>query len=152
MNQTQPREFGTLKWLVFPSLSLALGAIIAYVNIRVFGGDGWLYTGIVAVIVAFSIAINKYVSASNSKLAIAAFVFEILLSAALLTNAAYSLSIQRGMSVARMTEESQSKDLETATKLKSRAAQRDVARMVKDERSKAKSAQSIFAENERPLF
>src|SRR5262249_3528606 len=105
----------------------------------VFGGDGWLYTGIVAVIVAFSIAINKYVSASNSKLAIAAFVFEILLSAALLTNAAYSLSIQRGMSVSRMTEGRQSKNLETANKIKSRAGQREVGRMGKEERTKAKN-------------
>src|SRR5262249_4863910 len=86
------KELSVLKWLVVPSLSLTLGAIIAYVNVSVFGGDGWIYTGIVAVIVAFSIAINKYVSSPSSRLAVAAFCFEILLSLALLANAAYCLS------------------------------------------------------------
>lgn len=153
------KPFSILKWLVFPTLSLALAAIVAWFNIRAFGWqDGAIYLGVVTVITAFSIAINKYVKLiddddpSNDHLAITAFVFEIILTLALAINAAYSLSVQREMSIARQTENHQSEDLKTVSKLKDRRAQREAARMLREQSKGAKTSQSIFAENERVLF
>jgi hypothetical protein len=149
----QTKDFSILKWLIFPSLTLALGATIAFFNVRVFGfEDGLPYIVIVAVLVAFSIAINRYISSENTALARAAFVLEIVLIFALMLNAAYSVSVQREMSVARQAENARSEDLKTISSLKSRTAQRDATRMIASKTDGAKSAQDIFAENERPLF
>lgn len=155
----QRKPFSILKWLVFPSLTLALAAIIAWFNVTAFGWrDGAAYIGVVAVITAFSIAINKYVKLiddddpSNDRLAMTAFVFEIVLTLALIINAAYSLSVQREMSIARQGESRQGQDLESVSKLKSRAAQREATKMLRDQNQGVKSAQSIFVAHERILF
>lgn len=149
----QTKEFSILKWLVFPSLTLALAGVIAYFNVRVFGiEDGAPYVVIVGVLTAFSIAINKYISSSNIALARATFVFEIVLTLALAINAAYSFSVQREMSIAHQSESARSADLKTISNLKSRTAQRDATQMIATNSATAKSAQQIFADNERPLF
>src|SRR5262245_25318725 len=119
-------EFHILKWLVFPSMSLTLAGIVAWFNVVVFGlKDGAFYIAAVAIIALFSIAINKYVSSQNSRLAIAAFCFEILLILVLAANAIYSLSIQREMGVARLAEQTRSEDLKNISTLKSRTETRD---------------------------
>jgi len=153
------KPFSILKWIVFPSLTLALAAAIAWFNVRAFGWeDGAVYLGVVAAITLFSIAINKYVKliddddSANDRLAVAAFIFEIILTVALIINAAYSLSVQREMSVARQRESAQGKDLETATRFRSKAAQREAARMLREQGRDSRNSQVIFAENERPLF
>jgi len=155
----QRKPFSILKWLVFPSLTLALAATIAWFNVRAFGWeDGAVYLGVVAAITLFSIAINKYVKLiddddpTNDRLAVTAFVFEIILTVALIINAAYSLSVQREMSVARQREATQGKNLETVTKLRSRGAQREATRMLREQGKDSRNSQVIFAENERPLF
>lgn len=146
----QTKEFSILKWIVFPSLTLALAGVIAYFNVRVFGvEDGAPYVVVVGVLTAFSIAINKYISSSNIALARATFVFEIILTLALALNAAYSFSVQREMSIARQSETARSEDLKTIKGLKSRTAQRDATRMIA---TNSASAQQVFADNERPLF
>jgi hypothetical protein len=152
------KEFSILKWLIFPSMSLSLAAIVAWFNLTVFGlRDGIFYIVAVSLIAAFSISINKYVrlfdddDPSNDYLAKAAFVFEILLILALGANAIYSLSVQRDMSIARQTEQSNIAALQEIKQLKSRQAQRDATRMISD-RKVGKSAQEVFAENERPLL
>jgi len=90
MSMEKIREFGILKWLVFPSMSLTLAAIVAWFNLTVFGWrDGAFYFAAVAIIAAFSIAINNYVGSNSSRLAVAAFVFEILLILTLGVNAVY---------------------------------------------------------------
>lgn len=153
------KPFSILKWLVFPSLSLALAATVAWFNIRAFGWeDGAIYCVVVAAITLFSIAINKYVrmsddgdSASND-LAVTAFIFEIVLTLALAINAAYSLSVQREMSVARQSKAAQSEDLKTVKGIRDRRAQREAAGMLRDQSKGERSVAAIFAENERPLF
>src|SRR5207245_413477 len=153
------KPFSILKWLVFPSLTLALAIIVAWFNVTTFGWqDGARYLLIVAAITGFSIAINKYVKLlddddpTNDWLATTAFVFEIVLTAALIVNAAYSLSVQRSMSVGRQAEKAQTENLDSVSKLKSKAAQREAARMLSRQADSAKTSQSIFAENERALF
>lgn len=147
------KDFSILKWLVFPSLTLALAGVIAYFNVRVFGlEDGAPYIIVVGVLTGFSIAINKYIGSENVALARAAFILEISLALALAINAAYSFSVQRDMSVARQSEQTRSDDLKTISSLKSRTAQRDATRMIASNSGEVKSAQQIFADNERPLF
>jgi len=153
------KPFSVVKWLIFPSLSLALAAIIVWFNLTVFGWqDGAVYMGVVGAITLFSIVINKYVRTlddddpTNDRLAVAAFVFEIILTVALIINAAYSLSVQREMSIARQSEQGQSKDLETATRFRSRRAQSEAAQMLREQGKGGQSSQAIFAANERPLF
>src|SRR5207245_6845734 len=56
------KPFSILKWLVFPSLTLALAIIVAWFNVTTFGWqDGAPYLLIVAAITGFLIAFNKYV-------------------------------------------------------------------------------------------
>jgi hypothetical protein len=152
------KEFSILKWLIFPSMSLSLAAIVAWFNLTVFGlRDGIFYISAVMIIAGFSIAINKYVKLlededpSNDYLAKAAFVFEILLILALGANAIYSLSVQREMSIARQAEQANISALQEIKQLKSRQAQRDATRMISEHKF-GKSAQEVFAENERPLL
>lgn len=153
------KPFSIVKWLIFPSLSLALAAVIVWFNITVFGWqDGAAYMGVVAAITLFSILINKYVKLiddddpTNDRLAVTAFVFEIILTLALIINAAYSLSVQREMSVARQVESAQGQSLESVSKFRDRRAQREAARMLREQGRGSKSSQAIFAQYERPLF
>src|SRR5262245_18243737 len=96
------KEFSVLKWIVFPLNSVVLAGIVAYFNVMDFGyRDGLPYTAIVCLIGVFSIVINKYTESDNLSLARAAFVFEIVLTAALIDNACYSVCVQLKMSVAR---------------------------------------------------
>ena len=156
---TKRKPFSILKWLVFPSLTLALAATIAWFNLRTFGfEDGAIYVAVIAAITAFSIAINKYVKLAddddptNDSLALAAFVFEIILTLALAVNAAYSLSVQREMSVARQIETKQGQNLESVSKMKSKAAQREATKMLREQGRDSRNSQVIFAQYERPLF
>ena len=139
-----------LKWLVFPSMSLTLAGIVAWFNITVFGWEnGVFYIAAVAIIALFSIAINKYVGSDTSRLAVAAFIFEILLILVLGANAIYSLSIQREMAVApRQAETSQKETIKEIGKLRGSRTQREALKKM----DKPTSAQSVFAENERILL
>jgi hypothetical protein len=156
---TKRKPFSILKWLVFPSLSLALAATVAWFNLRAFGWeDGAIYLAVVAAITLFSIAITKYVrlsdddDPSNDHLAVTAFIFEIVLTLALVINAAYSLSVQREMSIARQSKAAQSEDLKSVSGIRDRRAQREATRMLRDQSKGEKSVAAIFAANERPLF
>jgi len=155
----QRKPFSILKWLVFPSLSLALAATVAWFNLRAFGWeDGAIYIAVVAAITLFSIAINKYVKLTddddptNDHLAVTAFVFEIVLTLALAINAAYSLSVQREMSIARQSKALQSEDLKSVGGIRDRKAQREAAGMLRDQSKGERSVAAVFAANERPLF
>ncbi len=143
------KEFSILKWIVFPANSVILAAIIAYFNVTVFGlRDGLPYSIIVGMIGLFSIVIVKYAESENRSLARAAFVFEIVLTAALIINACYSVSVQRKMSIARMGETSQKETIGEISKLKGSRTQREALKVV----DKTQSAQSVFAGVEDILF
>jgi hypothetical protein len=143
------KEFSVLKWIVFPLNSVVLAGIIAWFNLSVFGyRDGLPYTLIVALIGVFSILINRYTESNNRSLAKAAFVFEIVLTAALIVNACYSVSVQRKMSVARMAESSQAMTIEQIGKLRGSKTQQKAL----DKIDKQESAQSVFADVENILF
>lgn len=143
------KEFSVLKWIIFPLNSVVLASIIAYFNVTVFGlQDGLPYTAIVALIGVFSILINRYTESENRSLARAAFVFEIVLTAALIVNACYSVSVQRKMSVAKMAESSQAATIGEISKLKGSRTQREALQKV----DKPTSAQNIFADVENILF
>lgn len=145
----QKKEFSILKWIVFPANSIILASIIAWFNLTVFGwGDGLPYSVIVAMIGVFSIVINKYTESENKNLAKAAFVFEIFLTAALVINAAYSVSVQRKMSVARMGETSQKDTITEISKLKGSRTQREALQKI----DKRETAQAVFANVENILF
>jgi len=147
--QKQKKEFSILKWIVFPANSVILAAIIAYFNVTVFGlRDGLPYSIIVGMIGLFSIVIVKYAESENKSLARAAFVFEIVLTAALIVNACYSVSVQRRMSVAKMAETSQADTIDKISKLKGSRTQREALKVV----DKPQSAQSIFVSVEDILF
>ena len=99
--KSKRKDFSILKWIIFPLNSFVLAGIVAYFNLTVFGyRDGLPYTLVVCLIGVFAILINKYTESANRNLARAAFVFEIFLTLALITNATYSISVQRKMSVA----------------------------------------------------
>lgn len=146
---TKKKEFSILKWIIFPLNSLILAGVIAYFNLTVFGwGDGLPYSLIVAMIGVFSIIINKYTESENRTLARATFVFEIILTAALIGNAAWSISVQREMSVARMSETSQRETITEIGKLRGGRTQRKAL----DKVDKPQTAQSVFAQYEKVLF
>src|SRR5262245_24965757 len=143
------KEFSVLKWIIFPLNSVVLAGIVAYFNITVFGyHDGLPYTAIVALIRVFSILINRYTESDNRSLAKAAFIFEIVLTAALIVNACYSVSVQRKMSVAKMAESSQAQTIGEISKLRGSRTQREALKVV----DKPQSAQSVFASVEQILF
>src|SRR5882672_11002721 len=143
------KEFSVLKWIIFPLNSIVLAGIIAWFNLSVFGyRDGLPYTAIVCLIGVFSILINRYTESENRNLAKAAFVFEIFLTAALIVNACYSVSVQRKMSVARMAETSQKETIGEISKLKGSRTQREALKVV----DKPQSSQSVFADVENILF
>lgn len=143
------KDFSVLKWIVFPLNSVVLASIIAYFNITVFGlRDGLPYTLIVALIGVFSIIINKYTESDNRSLARAAFIFEICLTAALVINACYSVSVQRKMSVARMAETTQKDTINEIGKLRGSRTQREALKVL----DKPQSAQSVFSDVENVLF
>ena len=146
---TKRKEFSILKWLIFPANSLILAGCIAWFNLSVFGfDDGLPYTLIVALICVFSIVINKYTESDNRTLARAAFIFEIVLTVALVVNAAYSISVQRKMSVAKMAETSQADTIDKISKLRGSRTQREALKKVEQNQS----AQSVFSEVEQILF
>jgi hypothetical protein len=143
------KEFSILKWIIFPLNSVLLAGVIAWFNLRVFGwDDGLPYSLIVALIGIFSIIINKYTESENRTLARATFVFEIILTAALIGNAAWSLSVQREMSVARMGEASQKETITEIGKLRGGRTQREALKKI----DKQQSASSVFARYESVLF
>jgi hypothetical protein len=143
------KEFSVLKWIVFPLNSTVLASIVVYFNVTVFGArDGLPYACIVALIGVFSILINRYTESENRNLAKAAFIFEIVLTAALIINACYSVSVQRKMSVARMAESSQKDTIGEISKLKGSRTQREALKVV----DKPTSAQNVFAGVEDILF
>lgn len=143
------KEFSVLKWIIFPLNSVVLAGIIAYFNVTVFGlQDGLPYTAIVVLIGVFSILINRYTESENRTLARAAFVFEIVLTAALIVNACYSVSVQRKMSVAKMAESSQKDTIAEIGKLKGSRTQREALQKI----DKPVAAQSVFADVEHILF
>jgi len=143
------KEFSILKWIIFPANSVILAAIIAYFNITVFGlRDGLPYSVIVGMIGLFSIVIVKYAESENKSLARAAFVFEIVLTAALIVNACYSVSVQRKMSVAKMGETSQKETIGEISKLKGSRTQREALKKI----DKQETARSVFANVEEILF
>ena len=138
-----------MKWIIFPANSVILAAIIAYFNITVFGlRDGLPYSIIVGMIGLFSIVINKYTESDNRSLAKAAFVFEIFLTIALVTNATYSISVQRKMSVAKMAETNQKETITEISKLKGSRTQREALQKI----DKQETAQAVFAGVEDILF
>lgn len=146
---SKKKEFSILKWIIFPLNSVLLAGVIAWFNLRVFGwDDGLPYSLIVALIGIFSIIINKYTESENRTLARATFVFEIILTAALICNAAWSLSVQREMSVARMGEQSQKETITEIGKLKGGKTQRKAL----DRIDKQPSAAGVFARYENTLF
>lgn len=143
------KEFSVLKWIIFPLNSVVLAGIIAWFNLSVFGWeDGAPYTAIVCLIGVFSILINRYTESENRNLAKAAFVFEIVLTSALIVNACYSVSVQRKMSVARMAETGQTQSLEQIAKLRGSKTQQKAL----DKIDKPVAAQSVFADVENILF
>ena len=143
------KEFSVLKWIIFPLNSVVLAAIVAYFNITVFGvKDGVPYTAIVCLIGVFSILINKYTESDNYSLAKAAFIFEIVLTTALIVNACYSVSVQRKMSVARMAESSQKDTIGEIAKLRGSKTQQAAL----DKVDKPVAAQSVFGDVENILF
>jgi hypothetical protein len=147
--QKQKKEFSILKWIVFPANSVILAAIIAYFNVTVFGvRDGLPYSVIVGMIGLFSIVIVKYAESENKSLARAAFVFEIVLTAALIVNAVYSVSVQRKMSVAKMGETNQKETIGEISKLRGSRAQREALKKI----DKQETAQTVFTGVENILF
>jgi hypothetical protein len=143
------KEFSILKWIIFPANSIVLAGIIAWFNLSVFGWeDGLPYSAVVLMIGIFSIIINKYTESENRGLAKAAFVFEIFLTAALVANATYSMSVQRKMSVAKMGESSQVKTIEQIGKLKGARTQREAVKKIETK----ESAQTVFGKYEDVLF
>ena len=143
------REFSILKWIIFPSMSLTLAGIVAWFNLTVFGWeDGLPYTVIVLMIGVFSVIINKYTESSNHRLATGAFVFEIFLMVMLIINAAYSISVQRKMSVAKMGERSQKETISEIGKLRGSRTQREALKKIE----KPESAMAVFSDVEAVLF
>lgn len=143
------KDFRVMKWILFPLNSAVLATIVTWFNLSIFGyQDGAPYVAIVALIALFSVVIVKYAESDNKSLARGAFVFEIFLTAALIINAAYSISVQRRMSVARMAETNQKETITEIGKLRGSRTQREALQKL----DKQESAQSVFADVERVLL
>jgi len=150
----KPVMSGWEKWLLMSVIILGLSAIVVYFNLRVFGLiDGAPYVAVVSLMALTSLLITRHVKRYpvTTSFVVAAFIYEILLTATLATNAAYSLSVMREMSVAGQGEAALSANLETATKFKSDRAQREALALVSHQAPTA-SRSAIFAEKEQTLF
>jgi hypothetical protein len=145
---TKNKEFSILKWVVFPMMALVLGGIVGWFNYQVFKVvDGAGYIVAVALIVFFSIAINKYTNSPFRSLAIAAFTCEVFLTVILIINAAYSLSVQREMSIAGQGEVSRREELKEIKGL-DRASRREAIKQLGPRQDRV----SVFKREEAPLF
>lgn len=150
----RPVMSGWEKWLLMSVIILGLSAIVVYFNIRVFGLiDGAPYVAVVSLMALTSLLITRHVKryTVTTSFVVAAFVYEILLTATLATNAAYSLSVMREMSVAGQGEAALAANLDTATKFKTDRAQREALKLVSHQLPTA-SRSAVFAEKERFLF
>lgn len=141
------------KWALMSIIILGLSGIIIYFNYRTFGmADGLPYTAVIAFIILISLLITRHIRYNpvTTNFLRAAFVFEVLLTAALALNVVYSLSVMREMSVASQAETSRKETLDSISKLRGSRAQRQALEMVKGE--EVKGRQTIFADKERWLF
>lgn len=149
-----PVMAGWEKWLLMTVIILGLSAIVVYFNFRVFGWlDGAPYIAVIFLIALTSLLITRHVRRYpvTTSFVVAAFIYEVLLTATLATNATYSLSVMREMSIAGQGEAVLSANLETATKFKSDRAQRLALSLV-SEQAPAASRTAVFAAKERDLF
>jgi len=150
----KPVMSGWEKWLLMSVIILGLSAIVVYFNLRVFGlTDGAPYVAVVSLMALTSLLITRHVKRYpvTTSFVVAAFIYEILLTATLATNAAYSLSVMRVMSVAGQGEAAMAANLETATKFKTDRAQREALALVSHQAPTA-SRSAVFAEKENFLF
>lgn len=144
---------GWQKWALITVIVLGLSTIVLYFNYRVFGwADGLPYSAVVGFLCLISFIVTLHIKRSpvTTNFLRSAFVFEVLLCLALGINAAFSLSVQRKMSVAGLAEQQRSTDLETIAKLKGSRTQR--AAVGKIGAAPVETRQQVFAENERYLF
>lgn len=142
------------KWALMTVIVGGLSGIVIYFNYRVFGTfDGLPYSAVVAFLSLLSFIVTLHIKrgAATTNFLCAAFIFEVLLCIALGVNAAYSLAVMRGMSVAGAMETQRQADLASVSRLKGQRTQRDALRLLADAGS-AKTRQQVFAENERVLF
>lgn len=152
-NKKAKQEFGAAKWLCVIGLTCALGGIVGYFNLRIFGlEDGAPYIGAVAVMNGIAVGIAHYTTSKNRTMRVAAFTFDVLLFVILMISAAYSISGLREMSMARQMEQGRSASLEQAGKLKSGRAQLEAVRWLSAKDSDVESMQAIFKRYESPLF
>lgn len=149
-----PVMAGWEKWLLMTVIILGLSTIVVYFNFRVFGWlDGLPYIAVIFLIALTSLLITRHVRRYpvTTSFVVAAFIYEVLLTATLATNAAYSLSVMREMSIAGQGEAALSANLETATKFRSDRAQRQALSLVSGQAPSA-SRSAVFAAKERDLF
>lgn len=122
------KEFSIAKWFVFPGMTIALSAILATFNIKVFGlNDAIPSLVMIGVIAAFSIMICKFTGSRFRHIRITAFGIEFVLLLAFGISAAYALSVQREMSMATQVQKSNQSTIQEIAKL-DRRAQRNISK------------------------
>ncbi len=155
-NQERPGFHPWEKWLLMSIIILCLSAIVIYFNLTVFGlSDGAPYIGVVLFIVILSFLITAHIKwhPVTTGFLRAAFLFEVLLCAALGVNVAYSLSVQREMSIAGLTEQTRKDTIAEISKLRGQRNQRQALRYAGvNEKEQARTRDSVFKEKERVLF
>jgi hypothetical protein len=128
-----PVMAGWEKWLLMTVIILGLSTIVVYFQFPGVWLVGWraLHRCYLADSLT-SLLITRHVRRYpvTTSFVVAAFIYEVLLTATLATNAAYSLSVMREMSIAGQGEAALSANLETATKFKSDRAQRQALSLV----------------------
>lgn len=145
------KEFSVMKWLAFPPVSLALAVAVSYVSVRLFDWEGsvpYLLTS--GVVFLISLVLTHYTSSPRKAVRISAFVWKGLAWASLTVSLVYSISIQREVQGARITETGQTEYVKAVASLKSGRAQRDA--MSGRGQSAAKSVGELYERAEASLF
>lgn len=140
-----------MKWLIFPPVSLALAVAVSYVSVRLFDWEGSIpYLLTSGVVFLISLVLTHYTSSVRKAVRISAFVWKGLAWASLTVSLVYSISIQREVQGAKITEAGQTEYVKAVASLKSGRAQRDA--MSGRGQSAAKSTGELYEKAEANLF
>ena len=146
------KEFSVMKWLIFPPVSLALAVAVSYVSVGLFDWEGSIpYLLSSGVVFLIALVLTHYTSSIRKAVRLSAFIWKGLAWASLTLSLVYSISIQREVQGAKITEAGQTEYVKAVASLKSGKAQRD-AMSGRGQSADAKSTADLYKEAEKYLF
>lgn len=143
------KDFAVLKWVIFPVIAIGLAVAVSWFNVGVFGWEGSaMYLIVMGVLVAISLVFLRATSSDKRAVMIAAFIFHLMLDAALVVNLVYSLNAQRGLVMTKESVTERKEEMAEISKLRSRKAQTEAVKQL----GARADVHDAFGKFERALF